>query len=179
MTVLAEVVLTAVLGGYGWFLVQGMPNPRVDLVQSVMDANTRLLLSDAAGIDVGGQFVSPTQLPGAKRVVAFLIRSGSVSADLEFWRGVARELPSDSGVRVVGYCDGHDCLAAVGTQRRPLVEFPVIAYGQVVDTQAVLNADVLGSFILKDNAKESRPRSLPWRGPNTRPVIVARQVLVQ
>lgn len=170
--VFIEIVLIGMLGLYAWLLLGRMQEFRFDPRQEAIEASGQLLFTNATGIDIGGNRVDPAQIPNTNRCMAFLLRNTSLRADLNFWDNVASLLPKGSGVRLIGYCDGSACVEGVKNDLR-LADFPVIAYGDVVDSQALLNADAAGNFLLTDI--HHQPRSIEWRGLG--PASVVRSVL--
>ena len=174
--VLAEVVLIAALGIVGWVIIGRMPPSPADSERSAHEANLRLGFRDARGIGLRGERIESGQLAQTTRVAAFLLRSSSLSDDLSFWRDVARLLPAASGVRLVGYCDGRACTDA--SRLRPEVApFPIIVYGEAVDSQAVINADMLGAFVSADNGAEVGGEIISWRVAGQEPDTIATRLL--
>jgi hypothetical protein len=174
---LIEGVLIAVLAGYGGLLVTQVGAARLDAVRSTADANQRLLFADATGIDVLGERIHPARSPGRRGVVAFVLRSRSLGADLAFWREVAdlaSNVSSETRLEFVGYCDGAACADAL-KNRQHLGRLTVIAYGEAIDSQAVLNADEQGDFVVKD--RDQPPRRVWWRDRGLRAADIARDLV--
>lgn len=172
--IVIEILLIGVLGIYGWLLADRVVAVRADPVQMAADANSRLPFTDGIGIDSLGQRIDPARFSGINRVVVFLLRSGSLDLDLKFWNSVGSLLPNGSGVELIGYCDGNACIEAL--EKNPLsMEFPVITYGEALDSQALLNADLEGNFLLAEKGKYAR--TIGWRGSGRTADDVARSIL--
>lgn len=184
--VIVEIVLVAVLAAYGRQLVNRMPASPWSEIQQAVSTNERLLYTAAPGIDVRGQTVDLARGTSANRIAAFVLRTSNLAQDLGTWREVAGALPKESGIALVGYCDGSACAERVRINANPL-PFPVIAYGEVVDLQAMLNADAAGALLFCENpGAEKRAaekhmarvsRRIAWRG--ARPVAAIVRSLTQ
>jgi hypothetical protein len=163
-----ESVLIAILGIHGWFLLDKMPPTREAVERSATEANQRLRLLDGRGIGVQGDPIDLGPHLEGQRVVAFLLRHGTLSEDLNFWREVGRLLPPSSRVRLLAYCDGAACVQSVTAQIKE-GDFPILAYGETVAAQAVFNADLQGNFVI---ARE--PGGTSWRHSGIQPVDIAK-----
>jgi len=167
--ILVEGVLVGMLSAHAWSLHARLPISAEMRERSAIEANRRLRFQDGRGVDINGVRVEGVREPGTRRVVGFLLRAASLEEDLRFWSEVARVLPRTSGVRLVSYCDGPDCVARARRVRPDA--FPVIAYGEVVDSQAVLNADAGGSFVISNSEVAAA-----WRNGALKPEDIARRV---
>lgn len=174
---LNAILLIAILGFYGcrlaneaWTLHQ-----RGQMLQAVVDQNRKLVFGLEAGIDVSGTPVHVQTLNSTKRTIVFLLHGASIKADLKFWRSMEAALPVDSALRLVGYCNNDTCAEAV-RREAPVADFPVIAYGEIVSSQALVNADGDGNAILR-NASHLETRYVAWRVPGKSPEDVAREVI--
>jgi hypothetical protein len=174
---LQAVLLIAILGFYGWqltrnaWILHGLPQ----MQQVTSDRNRTLVFQSEAGIDILGRPVYPIFASGTKRTIIFLLRSASVKKDLDFWRQVESLLAKNTGPRLVGYCDGDECAEAVRHDARP-TDFPVVAYGEITSTQALVNADAEGSAILR-NGSLMGPKRLAWRAQGKTPQSVIQEAL--
>lgn len=166
--IIIKAVLIGILGLHCWQLIDKMHSP-ADHVRVVAEANTRLMFRHGIGVDVHGEQMDPRRIAGTRRTLAFLLRDASLSADAEYWRQVADLLPKTAGIRLVGYCDGSACADRMRSAAL-LPGVPVVAFGEAIDTQAVLNADLTGNALLKGNL--ARSRSIPWRDQGTTPAQV-------
>ena len=165
-----DVVLLGILGVYGWSLLGRTSRSGIYRERAAAEANLRLRFADARGIGARGERIESRLLPGTRRVVAFLLRNVSLAEDLGFWRKVAAHLPTSSGVSLVGYCEGSICEEAI--RNGPHVrEFPVVVYGEVVDSQAVFSADMQGAFVVNDKTGSNEPNSIPWRGEKVEDIV--------
>ncbi len=172
-----EVVLIGLLSVYGWLLIDGLPPSRVTREQILIETNKRLRFADASGIDVWGERVNPLQVRGTNGIIAFLLRNASLGRDLRFWQEVSGLIPKGSGICLVGYCDGSACAEAM--RNNPLSgEFPIIEYGEIIDSQALINADMEGAFIMvvKDKNVPSETRVIRWRDLGQTPASLVRSI---
>ena len=150
----------------GWFS-SGCCLRERPLERSAIDLNQRLRLLDGRGVGVQGDHIDLGPHAKGEKLVAFLLRQETLLEDLKFWREVGRRLAPFSRVRLLAYCDGTACARTV-TAHLVDGDFRVIAYGEVVGSQAVFNADLQGRFVI---ARE--PAGVPWREPGIRPADVA------
>ena len=171
-----QLIFIVALSVYGWVIVQRTPHSALEHKHDVIESNKRLLFVDGAGIDVRGELVNSKATSETKRVVAFLLRESTATQDVEFWRDVERMLPKNSGVRLVAYCDGSAC-AKIVRELSLSSSFPVILYGELIDSQAVLNADTEGAFVLKERDKSNRVRAIRWRDVHQRSEDIVRRVV--
>ena len=109
------------------------------------------------------------------RVTAFVLRGQTLSDDLTVWVQVENALPRQSGIQLVAYCDGRDCLTSMSAGRaRP--PFPVVGYAALIDAQAILNADFRGACLVKELANSRPAKRVTWRGGASIATIVAEMV---
>jgi hypothetical protein len=135
-----------------------------------------LIVRSIRGVDVSGRPRFELQPAKAKRFVLFGLRSATVSEELRIWDSLASHLVNEPNVYLIAYCDGVACASAV-SRTHPSSTLAVLAYGEPITVQAVLNADAKGQFLVVDGAL--RPlRSVSWRGPDRGTLdILAREVL--
>jgi hypothetical protein len=145
------------------------------MAEAIEDTSQRLPFRSEAGIDLSGRTVFPLPPPGVRHTVVFMLRGASVQTDLAFWRKVESLLPKNAAIRLVGYCDGDVCVNAVrGEAVAP--DFPVIAYGEITGSQALLNADAQGnSFLLSE--EWFQPKRISWRAPVSTPQAVVQEAI--
>jgi hypothetical protein len=86
-----------------------------------------------------------------------------------FWSLVSGLIATHSGVRIVAYCEGKQCLASLDRMRQE-VPFTVIGYAGMIDAQAILNADARGEFVIKDLAEFGSSSRVKWRETGQTPV---------
>jgi hypothetical protein len=176
--ILVEVILIAVLEVYAGLLTRQTKASllRVDAAHSVVSANEKIAVLDSVtGIDVLGNVVFPVPPHDARYFAAFVLRDASIRDDLNFWRGVAGSLSKRSGVRLVAYCDGTACAQTIRNSPQS-TDFPVIVYGETVGSQALLNADARGNFLLLDRQRHMLG-PIAWRTPGQTPQTVLAKVL--
>ncbi len=123
-------------------------------------ADPQFVFQTENGIDVTGSRVSPIPPPNIVRTVIFVLRAKSLSDDVNVWNGIYSRLPQHSGVRLVAYCDTDQCISQL--QRRQQVPYTVIAYGEIVSAQAILQADINGDYLVRSEAWYM-PRHHNWR----------------
>lgn len=174
---LIGIVLIAVLGFYGVRLVRSTLalSRLAPTARSSAGTNRRLVFQSEAGIDVWGKPVYPLPAAQAKRTIIFLLRGASIAADLDFWRNVESLLPKNAGLHLVGYCDGNNCADAVRRDAKP-PGFPVIAYGEVIGSQALVNVDANGNSILMSE-QWLQSKRVKWREPTRTPLSVVQEAL--
>ena len=95
-------------------------------------------------------------------------------SDLAIWHEVALHLANHRGVRLVASCDGSRCAADVAAFADSL-EFPVLVYGEVIDAQAVLNADFLGQCLVQKTDTEAF--GAKWRDAGLTPAQISQRIL--
>jgi hypothetical protein len=140
----------------------------------LVQANQRLRFTRGIGVTIDNRLVDLTVASQKKRTVAFVLRNRSLAEDLAFWRDMAELLRPVPSLRLVGYCDSAACVSSA----RAVVDggrLDILAYGEVVDTQAVLNADAHGDFIV-GSAATSEVTMINWRYPMRQARDIARRV---
>ena len=177
METLIGVVLIAILGYYGWRLSKAAPplmwRPHAE--QAIVASNQSLVFQSEEGIDIWGKPVYPVPPPEAERTIIFLLHAATVRADLDFWHQVELLLPKHAGLRLVGYCDGNSCADFVRGDARP-PDFPVIEYGEIIGSQALVNKDAQGYSILRSESW-FQPKLVEWRVLGKTPLSVVQELL--
>jgi hypothetical protein len=174
---LIGVVLTCVLGYYGWSLVKTIwpSDQRSGMARSSSDPSATLGFRVEGGVAVNGDLVFHVPPPRIKTTVVFMLRGASLRADVAFWRGVRSRLSNDAGVRLVGYCDGDACANLVRGAAQS-TGFPVIAFGEIVNSESLINADTQGKCILlREEWRE--PKHVVWRAAGNTPQSVVTEAL--
>jgi hypothetical protein len=172
--ILIETILVGALAIYGVRLAKEIRTLRLqpDRQQFLATANERLALHSVTGIDTSGQLVNKIIVPGTKRFMVFGLRNSNLAEDLSFWSNAAALVHKDGGISFVGFCDSKACVEAVRSNYQSL-RFPVIAYGEAVSSQALLNADAEGNFILLDGGLRTIS-TMQWRQPGLTPEYIVR-----
>ena len=172
-----SLLLLAILGFYGWHLgrdylaLRKWPENQANLSAR----NNTLVFRTAAGIDIhGNHIVDSAKASGVKRTVGFLIRTSHVRRDVEFISRVQQLLASRPEIRVVAFCDGIACSHS-GLVGDGALGFPIIAYGEVVSTEAVVNADALGLCVMRDSTRGDSRRT-SWRSEKDSPATVVQEL---
>jgi len=169
--ILIESVLIGVFAVHAWSLLGKTPLSMKGRARLLSETNLALKFTGGKGLGIHGERIDVSVGPAPKRVAAFLLRSTSLHDDVGFWMEVAKLLPARSIVRLVAYCDGDACVQAL--RKSPETStFPIIAYGEVVDSEAVLNADLQGAFVASDHAG-----SISWRTRGQTPETIVRELL--
>jgi len=150
-----------------------MRQPQRELTAQAL--NQRLVFQSALGIDVFGKLVYPLPPPEVDRTIVFLLRGKSIVSDLQFWHQVEGIVPTSSHIRLIGYCDSDDCINDIKAHREAF-NFPVIAYGELVASQALINADEDGSSVLL-REQWLIPHFLKWRTTDRRPLDIVREAM--
>jgi hypothetical protein len=171
------IALVSILGYYGWTMLRVAKTikQRSQIEMATAASNHKLVFLSEAGIDVSGKFVFPLPPPGAERTIIFLLRGTSIKADLDFWRSVQSLLPRRAGLRLVGYCDGDNCADFVRNNPEQ-ADFPVIAYGEIAGSQALVNEDEQGYSILRSE-RWFRSKHVKWRALEESPRSVVEEAL--
>jgi hypothetical protein len=171
--IIVEIVLLLLLGGYGWTLGREIVREE-RRVAARIESNMLLGIGRYTGVDVTGRLLTPAASPGVDRVVTFLLRADRLGDDLAIWREVAHRVSDRRGVRIIGFCDDSQCARYVGAVAQPL-GFTVMMYGEVVDSQAVLNADALAQCLVQKAGSE--PFGVVWRGAGLTPGQISQRIL--
>ena len=169
------VLLLAILCFYTWSFVHEISVLRhwKTILEDLAASNSSLILKTADGIDISGARRVPPFF-GAKRMLVFLLRYDTLSADLAFWNRVSMLLKPHNEVALVGYCDGQRCAETV--RKRSSLPFVVLAYGEADGCQAVVNADDKGSAILEDGIHPGGSM-VSWRRPGLSPEQIVNGVV--
>jgi hypothetical protein len=152
---IVELVLMVLLAGYGYTLSgETLRDERREAAQ--VEANMRLGIGRYTGFDISGRRVEPAATEGVDRVVTFLLQADGLKSDLAIWQEVAQDLnaPHHGSVRLVAFCDGSRCAKDLGALAHSLA-FQVMMYGEVVDAQAVFNADLLGECLVQKGGAQA------------------------
>jgi len=174
--IVLEISLTCILVVTGWWLFDTMKyvesnNPELKIIEN----NNNIAFSDGAGIDVMGNNVYSVFSDKAdgieKSVAAFLLRYDSLDADLQFWNEVSNHLSGIDNIRLTAYCENDRCVEAV-RKKTDMVDFTVLEYGEILDMQAVIEADAVGEFCLRKN----RFKRINWRDGIQKPFDVAMSI---
>lgn len=104
--------------------------------------------------------------------VFFLIRGARAKDDITFWHAIELLLPVDARIGLLGFCDGEACANALRECHTCLFDFPVIEYGEIVSSQAVVDADNEGEAIRLSHDKKTFAK-VPWRASG----LTARQIV--
>jgi hypothetical protein len=145
------------------------------LEQAMRASNHRITFQSESGIDLRGNLIHPLPPTQADRSIIFLLRGTTLKADLDFWIRVKSLLPKESAVRLIGYCDGLICASTIRRSNQP-PDFPIIEYGEIIGSQALINADGLGYSILR-REQWLQPKLIKWRAPESTPQETIREVL--
>ncbi|MGH9394398.1 MAG: hypothetical protein ACRD1E_09540 [Terriglobales bacterium] len=129
----------------------------------ISQAGAPQFLAAILGIGASGTRV-PAQPAGPGRAaVVFVLRAGSLEADLGRWDAVARQL---SGKRIlVGVCDSEDCGAAIAG-RHPAPPFPVAIAGDYASLRILIREDRRGDAVVAERNARVIWR-IPWRNGMT------------
>jgi hypothetical protein len=168
-----EACLVVLLGAYGLTARQiQVHEARRDTAHG--NANLALELGHYTAFTIDGRRISPFTLPHSRGVVTFLLRFRSLKKDLATWQQIANLMPAGARVELVGFCDDLRCGEVIRTYGETL-RFSVALYGEVVDMQAILNADTLGQALVQTD--ETSPIAVMWRAPGRTPEDIARMIL--
>lgn len=168
-----EVVLIALLGSLGWALHLAAARDE-RRAKVLVEANENLLLGQYTGFDLGGVRATPAMEPGTERLATFLLRATSLESDLATWQQVAHELRNEQNVKLVAFCDGLQCASAIRVRAKPL-QFPIMMYTEMVNAQALLNADSLGRSVVQTTT--GGPFSVEWRHASMSPREISLRIL--
>jgi len=170
------IILVALLGFYSIRLAWSIHSIRQwSQAARSADRSSDLVFQSEAGISVWGDPVYPVSAKQAQRTIVFLLHGDKIGSDLAFWHRVKLLVPSDAGLRLVGYCDGIVCADAVRHEANRS-DFPVIAYGEVISSQALINADAKGNSILRSE-QWLHSKNIKWHTPMSTPSIVVQEAL--
>lgn len=136
--------------------------------------NTDLIFQSENGVDVHGVRVRHEPPPAVVGTVVFMLRGVTIRADLDYWHAVAALLPKDSRVRLIAFCDDAICRKAAKATTGS--DFPVVAYGEVESSEALIDADAKGNCVLL-REEWPLPKNVRWRTPEVTPAVVVREVL--
>lgn len=166
---ISATLLVAILCYYGWMMSRNARalDRRVEQQQLIASRNRTLLVQSERGIDAFGHPVDSLPADADERTVTFLLHGQHLTTDLEFWLQVESLLPKNSTVRLIAYCDGEVCVNAI-RHAEPSPNFPVLAYGEITSSQAVINADMDGDSILQIGSGLGL-RKIPWRAQRQTP----------
>jgi len=139
-------------------------------LRSIAAGDDAVTMRAVAGVDVSGHFVGPLSADDSERIAAFLLRGNRIGDDLTFWREVATLLPPAAHIRLVGYCDGESCAEAV--RKLAPLDFPVIEYGEISDSQALINADLANALLVLSAPSHSQRHA--WRVGSKTPAVLVR-----
>ena len=146
----------------------------VDSERRLSVRSERLALQSLAGVDVGGRLTEAVPSGDVRRIVACAFRDATAEADLGKWLQLARDLSDVPSVRIVGFCEGPACVSAAGRASLP-ANMTVLASGESVASQAVLNADATGACYLTTE-KLKLVRRVRWRDGTISPATVSSEI---
>lgn len=171
--ILAEALLAAclLLWGVRLWRATGIFNAEATAAQAAEVVSPHGALRTVAGINIWGKPVYLEPPAGTKRFVVFMLHGATISTDVAFWRSVAERLHGRRGIRLAGYCDGSACAEAARRLKAP-AGFPILAFGEVIGSQALLSVDSEGDFFLLDGRSYILAEDR-WRGPGVTPKSVA------
>jgi hypothetical protein len=156
--------LIGVLAVLGWRVFRLSPKTNTELAEIARADRLRLQFSKAIGVGAFGELIDSEHGEKTPTLVGFVLRAGSFESDLAFWQDVSRQAVVRARTKLVGYCDSPQCLDDV-RRTSPKPEFPIIGFGEVGATQALLNADLKSECIVVDFAR-NRSTKIEWRGSN-------------
>jgi len=171
-----EIFLICFLGITGWYLfsvAEKLKSNNPELQE--IERNNSLVFMDGVGIDVMGNIVDSVfaleDNAIKRRVAAFLLRYDSIDDDLKFWNEVNRHLAGLDTVRLMAYCENSRCVDVI--RKNPdVAHFTVLKYGEAIDMQAVIGADLTGEFWLRGD----RSRKINWRDERVTPFDTAMSI---
>ena len=140
--------------------------------RSLGSDHSRVFRSET-GVDVWGNQVHPLPYPMEPKTLVFMFRGSTLARDVEFWRNVDQLLPKGSGIRLVAYCDGRECTEAVRKSVKP-PGFPVVAYGELTSSEAIVDADVAGNALLRSE-EVIQAKSISWRTAGITPGNIVKE----
>ena len=137
--------------------------------------NKSLAFQFESGIDIQGKAVVPWPPAEAQRTIVFLLHGRSIARDIAFWKSVKALRANETVLRLVGYCDDSQCVEYLQTSAKDL-DFPVIAYGELISGQALVNSDFQGYSLVRSEGW-LLPRQVSWRKPSDTPSNVIREAV--
>ena len=172
--IVLEMALICIFGFTGWYLFGVMKQTESDNPElKEIESNNSLVFSYGTGIDVTGNkidsYITNSMDDVVINIVAFFLRYDSLDADLMFWNEVGSYLAELDTVKLIAYCESVLCIEAV--KRNPdIAHFTVLEYGNVIDMQAIVNADMAGEFWLRGTKR------VKWRDGAKTPFDVSQNI---
>ena len=166
--------LAATLYFYAWRLGKDAHDTNIRINSPIRASSRRLVFSGEEGIDIFGNVVHPLPPTAARATLVFLLHTNHLSNDIRFWTDISQSLPKDSGIRLVGYCDGPSCASTLRSERS--LPFPVIEFGETIGSQALIDADRNGECLLREEMWFSEKR-LHLQGRPISPKELAKEIL--
>jgi hypothetical protein len=172
-----KILLICILGVAGWYLFDTLQyvesnSPELKMIRDYKN----LVFISGAGIDVMGNNIDAMDVSGNvgvnKGASAFLLRSGTVNADMKFWNEVSNNLPASNEIRLIGYCEDSKCIEFI-KNNLDKVNFTILEYGEVVDMQAVISADGADEFWLVEFGNREKVK---WHDGSVSPLTIARRL---
>ena len=174
--ILIELMVSVTVGCYAHLLGIRAANIRhqIAVAESTIDAGEKQGFTVPAGMDTSGHFVAPMLHDDKSSSVVFVVRASNASTDLAFWSTVELLIRRNPGrrIKLFGYCDGMSCVDYIRSLTSPPT-FPVLAYSDVGNFQAILNADAQGTFLLKGSKQEQ----IQWRTASQTPTAIAERII--
>lgn len=143
--------------------------------QQAESVNETQYFQSEYGIDVSGRPVTPLPVQLEDRTLIFLLRGSQLKSDLAFWRDASALVEPSKKLRLVGYCDGPECISGVRADGQAL-NFPVIAYGESTSAQALIAADLQDNAVLRSE-QWFTPKTVLWRAAIRTPAAVIMEAL--
>jgi hypothetical protein len=167
--------LALVLGTLVFFSVRLYK--RLHSLNKVLELRSKVVPNDRFddGIDINGSHLRILPPSDGQRTLTFMLRGESLVADLAFWNSVASGLEAHN-VRLLGYCDSSRCAENIRS-RSGRLNFPIVFYANADTANALFEMDDKGAAVLQ-NETWLKARAIPWRGPNSLPNDVIREVLL-
>jgi hypothetical protein len=169
------VLLIIILSVYGWKETRDMIilDKTRAILEGLTNQNKMMRVSELDGVDTDGQQIKAI-VKKQRKTLAFVLHSDTLTNDLEFWNDTANLLASQTDVGIIGFCDSRQCdQALMGYAKRA---FPVASYGEVMDVEALINADAEGKAILSINGKADAER-IAWRFGASSPGGIAKELM--
>ena len=166
-----DIILTAAttlsLTGIGFHLRTLRHSLQSESARRLSDVSTSQYLQAEAGVDIYGHVITALPATIEDRGLIFLIRGASLKADTDFWRSAAKIAAQFPNLRLVGYCDGQECAERLRSEKQTL-PFPVIAFGELLGTQALFEADGDGEAVVHSE-RWFVPKNVEWRSTASTP----------